>query len=47
MAGGHPLTLGPVGMVVIDKEWWHWSYGDQWWAVQKGEPHALYGEKEA
>jgi zinc D-Ala-D-Ala dipeptidase len=39
----HLMAEG-IGMVVIDSEWWHWSYGDQWWAVQTGAPAALYGE---
>jgi len=24
-------------------EWWHWSYGDRYWAFVTGAPHALYG----
>ena len=24
-------------------EWWHYSYGDQAWAVYRGENAALYG----
>jgi zinc D-Ala-D-Ala dipeptidase len=37
-------VLSAEGMVVIDTEWWHWSYGDQRWAVHAGAPAALYGE---
>jgi len=24
-------------------EWWHWSYGDQAWALRTGHDHAIYG----
>ncbi len=24
-------------------EWWHWSYGDRYWALVTGAPAALYG----
>ena len=24
-------------------EWWHWSYGDRYWAFTSGHPTALYG----
>ena len=27
-------------------EWWHWSYGDQYWAVEKGRKTAIYGSIE-
>lgn len=37
-------VLSAEDMVVIDTEWWHWSYGDQRWAAQTGAPAALYGE---
>lgn len=37
-------VLTAEDMVPIDSEWWHWSYGDQWWAVQTGAPAAVYGE---
>ena len=23
-------------------EYWHWSYGDRYWAYHKGEDHAIY-----
>jgi len=25
------------------EEWWHFDYGNQWWAVSQKEPHAIYG----
>lgn len=27
-------------------EWWHYSYGDNAWALRTGTPHALYGAAE-
>ena len=32
------------GMTVIGSEWWHWSYGDQYWAARTGAPSAIYDE---
>lgn len=32
-----------AGFVNYSTEWWHWSYGDQYWAHQKKQPHAIYG----
>jgi zinc D-Ala-D-Ala dipeptidase len=37
-------VLQAEGMTVLPSEWWHWSYGDQHWAAQAGEPVAIYGE---
>ena len=37
-------VLSAEQLVVIDSEWWHWSYGDQRWAAQTGTPAAIYGE---
>ncbi|NUW40432.1 M15 family metallopeptidase [Nonomuraea rhodomycinica] len=36
-------ALEPVGLVNYATEWWHWSYGDRYWAFTVGAPHALYG----
>jgi D-alanyl-D-alanine dipeptidase len=36
-------TLGSVGMVNYPTEWWHWSFGDRYWALVTGASHALYG----
>jgi D-alanyl-D-alanine dipeptidase len=36
-------VLTGVGMVNYPSEWWHWSYGDRYWAAVTGAPHALYG----
>jgi D-alanyl-D-alanine dipeptidase len=31
------------GFVNYPQEWWHWSYGDRYWAFQTGSAAALYG----
>src|SRR5215210_3723404 len=31
------------GFVNYPLEWWHFSYGDRYWAYAKGEPAAIYG----
>jgi D-alanyl-D-alanine dipeptidase len=36
-------VLGPAGLVNYPTEWWHWSYGDRYWALVTGAPAALYG----
>ncbi|HEX4191200.1 MAG TPA: M15 family metallopeptidase [Marmoricola sp.] len=36
-------VLNPVGFVNYPTEWWHWSYGDRYWALETGAPAALYG----
>ncbi len=35
------LTL--VGFTNYPTEYWHWSYGDRYWAYEKKQPHAIYG----
>lgn len=32
-----------AGFVNYPSEWWHWSYGDRYWAYYKKERYALYG----
>ncbi|WP_406119215.1 M15 family metallopeptidase [Streptomyces sp. NBC_00989] len=39
-------ALGAVGLVNYPTEWWHWSYGDRYWALMSGAPAALYGPKD-
>jgi len=39
-------VLGAVGLVNYPTEWWHWSYGDRYWALAAGAPAALYGPKD-
>jgi D-alanyl-D-alanine dipeptidase len=36
-------ALGTAGLVNYPTEWWHWSYGDRYWALTTGAPAALYG----
>ncbi|MFC3999036.1 M15 family metallopeptidase [Nocardiopsis sediminis] len=36
-------ALGGQGLVNYPTEWWHWSYGDRYWAYATSAPHALYG----
>jgi D-alanyl-D-alanine dipeptidase len=36
-------VLGGAGLVNYPTEWWHWSYGDRYWALTTGAPAALYG----
>jgi D-alanyl-D-alanine dipeptidase len=36
-------VLGGVGLVNYPTEWWHWSYGDRYWALVTGAAHAPYG----
>lgn len=36
-------ALTAVGMVNYPTEWWHWSYGDRYWALATGTPAARYG----
>jgi D-alanyl-D-alanine dipeptidase len=36
-------ALGTAGFVNYRTEWWHWSYGDRYWAMVTGAPAAIYG----
>ncbi|MBO1752587.1 D-alanyl-D-alanine carboxypeptidase family protein [Actinotalea sp. BY-33] len=36
-------VLGDAGLVNYPTEWWHWSYGDRYWALMTGAPAARYG----
>jgi D-alanyl-D-alanine dipeptidase len=36
-------VLGNQGLVNYPTEWWHWSFGDRYWALVTGSPAALYG----
>lgn len=36
-------VLSTVGFVNYPTEYWHWSYGDRYWAYVKQQPHAIYG----
>lgn len=35
-------ALQSVGFVNYFTEWWHWSYGDRYWAVMTKGDHSLY-----
>ena len=37
-------VLTTVGLTNYPNEWWHWSYGDQEWAVANDQRAALYGK---
>jgi zinc D-Ala-D-Ala dipeptidase len=36
-------ALSAVGLVNYRTEWWHWSFGDRYWAAVTGAPAACYG----
>jgi D-alanyl-D-alanine dipeptidase len=36
-------ALSGAGFVNYPTEWWHWSYGDRYWALLTQRPHAIFG----
>ncbi len=36
-------ALSAVGFANYPTEFWHWSYGDRYWAYSKKQPNAIYG----
>ena len=36
-------ALSGAGFVNYPTEWWHWSYGDRYWAMTTAAPAAIYG----
>ncbi|MFI6498496.1 M15 family metallopeptidase [Nonomuraea typhae] len=36
-------ALEEAGLINYPTEWWHWSYGDRYWAFTTGNSFALYG----
>lgn len=36
-------VLTSAGLVNYPTEWWHWSYGDRYWAFVEEHDHAIYG----
>jgi D-alanyl-D-alanine dipeptidase len=36
-------ALSAAGLVNYPTEWWHWSYGDRYWAAITGNGHSIYG----
>ncbi|WP_244132668.1 M15 family metallopeptidase [Burkholderia sp. BCC0397] len=39
-------ALTRAGFTNYPSEWWHWSFGDRYWAVMQNESHAIYGPVE-
>jgi len=39
-------ALRGAGFVNYPTEWWHWSYGDRYWAMVTGAEAAIYGPRE-
>lgn len=39
-------VLGDAGLVNYPTEWWHWSYGDRYWALKTCAEVAIYGPVE-
>lgn len=39
-------AMGAVELVNYPTLWWHWSYGDRYWALLTGADHAIYGPAE-
>jgi D-alanyl-D-alanine dipeptidase len=35
-------AMSSAGLVNYPPEWWHWSYGDRYWAAITGAPAAVY-----
>jgi D-alanyl-D-alanine dipeptidase len=35
-------VLAAVGFVNYPTEYWHWSYGDRYWAYHHHKQHAVY-----
>ncbi len=36
-------AMTAAGFINYPTEWWHWSYGDRYWALATGAPAAVYG----
>lgn len=36
-------VLGEQGLVNYPTEWWHWSFGDRYWALVTGAGRSVYG----
>ncbi len=36
-------VLASAGLVNYPTEWWHWSFGDRYWAFVEDQEHAIYG----
>ncbi|MEV4172457.1 M15 family metallopeptidase [Nonomuraea sp. NPDC049709] len=40
-------AMASAGFVNYPTEWWHWSYGDRYWAFTTSSPYARYGMSRA
>jgi zinc D-Ala-D-Ala dipeptidase len=38
-------AMDVAGFINYPEEWWHWSYGDRYWAFQTSAEAALYGPR--
>ncbi|MFD4791316.1 M15 family metallopeptidase [Streptomyces sp. NPDC058459] len=38
-------ALSVAGLVNYRTEWWHWSFGDRYWALMTGQPAATCGPR--
>jgi zinc D-Ala-D-Ala dipeptidase len=45
--GALARALTGVGLINYPTEWWHWSFGDRYWALTTGARHAIYGPVDA
>jgi zinc D-Ala-D-Ala dipeptidase len=36
-------VMGGAGFINYPTEWWHWSYGDRYWALMTNAGSAIYG----
>ncbi len=36
-------VMSAAGFVNYPTEWWHFSYGDRYWALHAGQAAAVYG----
>ena len=39
-------AMSKAGFVNYPTEWWHWSYGDKYWAKMTNSPYAIYSSQE-
>ncbi|MGZ6441027.1 MAG: M15 family metallopeptidase [Pseudobdellovibrionaceae bacterium] len=39
-------VMTKAGFINYPTEWWHWSYGDKYWALMTGKPYAIYSSQE-
>jgi zinc D-Ala-D-Ala dipeptidase len=42
---GNDEPLADIGYINYPAEWWHWSYGERYWAFQASHDSALYGPR--